>query len=169
MKEIAMFTKSVGVAAVVFALGMGVAMAQDLVTVDTVGAWTIYVDPTVGNGCLINAEFEDGSDVRIGFDAEAGTGYMVAANAAWAGIEEGVEYPIGLDLDGEVYEGKGVGIVIDDVPGVDIAFDTIDFLMDVAAKQTLTLTNENGPVMSIDLTDSDTALQQAIECQVNQG
>lgn len=164
-----MFTKTVGVAAVVFALGAGVALSQDLVTVGEVGAWTIYVDPTVGNGCLINATFEDGSDVRIGFDAEAGTGYMIAANAAWAGIVEGTEYPIGLDLDGEVYEGTGVGIVIDDVPGVDIPFETIDFLMDVASKQTLTLTNEDGPVMSIDLTDSNTALQQAIDCQANQG
>lgn len=164
-----MFTTKIGIAAVVVALGAGMAVAQDLVTVGEVGAWTIYVDPTVGNGCLINAVFEDGSDVRIGFDAAAGTGYMIAANAAWAGIEEGTEYPIGLDLDGEVYEGKGVGIVLDDVPGVDIPFDTIDFLMDVAAKQTLTLSNEDGPVMSIDLTDSDTALQQAIDCQANQG
>lgn len=151
------------------ALGLGAASAQDLVSVGEVGPWGIYVDPTVGNGCLINAVFEDGSDVRIGLDMDAGTGYMIAANSAWEGIEEGTEYEIGLDLDGEVYNGTGTGIILDDLPGVDIPFETVDFLMDVATKQTLTLSNAEGPVMVIDLTDSHTALTQALECQDNQG
>lgn len=163
---------SIRAAAVVWfamGIGFGAAQAQDLVSVGEVGPWGIYVDPTVGNGCLINAVFEDGSDVRIGFDMDAGTGYMIAANAGWEGIEEGTEYDVGLDLDGEVYNGKGTGIILDDLPGVDIPFDTIDFLKDVASKNTLTLSGPDGPVMSIDLADSDTALQQAIDCQENQG
>ncbi len=164
-----MFVRTTAAACLVMGLGLGTAMAQDLVSVGEVGPWGIYVDPTVGNGCLINAVFEDGSDVRIGFDMDAGTGYMIAANSAWEGIEEGAEYDIGLDLDGEVYNGKGTGIILDDLPGVDIPFDTIDFLKDVASKNTLTLSNAEGPVMSIDLADSDTALQQAIDCQDNQG
>jgi hypothetical protein len=41
--------------------------------------------------------------------------------------------------------------------------------MDVAMRQTLTLINESGPVMSIDLTDSAAALEEAIACQENQG
>jgi hypothetical protein len=164
-----MITKTVVVAGFVFGFGAGVAAAQDLVAVGEVGAWGIYVDTTVGNGCLINAVFEDGSDVRIGFDREAGTGYMLAANPAWEGIEEGTEYALGLDLDGEVYNGTGTGIYIDDLPGVDIPFDSIDFLLAVAAKQTLTLSNDAGPVMAIDLTDSRAALEEAIACQDNQG
>lgn len=143
--------------------------AQDLVTYDTVGVWDILVDPTIANGCLINAVFEDGSDVRIGFDNEAGTGYLLAMNTAWDGIEEGTEYPITIDVDGSSYQGHGTGIYIDDMPGVDIVFDTVDFLMDVATKQTLTLSNESGPVMSIDLTDSHAALEAAIACQEAQG
>ena len=143
--------------------------AQTLVTYDTVGVWDILVDPTIANGCLINTVFEDGSDVRIGFDNEAGTGYLLAMNEAWAGIEEGTDYPITIDVDGSTYEGSGTGIYIDDMPGVDITFDTVDFLMDVATKQTLTLSNEEGPVMSIDLTDSLAALEAAIACQEAQG
>jgi hypothetical protein len=144
-------------------------LAQDLVSVGQVGVWDILVDPTNGNGCLINAVFEDGSDVRIGFDPSAGTSYLLAMNEAWQGIEEGTSYPIQMDVDGQLYDGEAVGLYIDGMPGADIVFDSVDFLMDVAMRQTLTLINESGPVMSIDLTDSAAALEEAIACQENQG
>lgn len=146
-----------------------VAFAQELQTYDTVGVWDVLVDTTIGNGCLINAEFEDGSDVRIGFAPDTGFGYILAMNAAWEGIVPGTVYPISMDVDGAEYEGEGTGIIIDDTPGVDIEFDSADFLLDVATKQTLTLSNDAGPVMSIDLTDSLLALESAIECQEAQG
>lgn len=143
----------------------GAAVAQDLVTMGTVGVWEVMVDPTVGNGCLINAEFEDGSDVRIGFDAESGGGYLMAMNNAWGDIEDDKSYPITFDVDGSVYEGQAVGLHLDDMPGVDIAFDSAEFLMDVAQKQTLTLIHDGQAVMAIDLTDSYAALEAALECQ----
>lgn len=145
------------------------AIAEELVSVGQVGVWEILVDPTVGNGCLINAVFEDGSDVRIGFDREAGTGYLLAMNEAWQGIEDGATYPVQMDVDGQVYNGEATGIYIDGMPGADIPFDSIDFLMDIAARNTLTLSNAEGPVMSIDLTDSDNALAEAIACQEQMG
>ena len=158
-------------AAFVAALSLSPTMlfAQDLIAYDTVGVWDIYVDPTIGNGCLINAVFEDGSDVRIGFDRDAGSGYLIATNGNWGDIVDGETYPISMDVDGSVYEGHGTGIHLDDLPGVDIPFDSVDFLMDVAAKQTLTLSNSSGPVMSIDLTDSLQAIEAAIACQDHQG
>jgi hypothetical protein len=145
------------------------AMAQDLVAVEKVGVWDVLVDPTVGNGCLINAQFEDGSDVRIGFDGQDGGGYLLAMNQHWGDIVDDTIYPVKMDVDGTVYEGEGKGTHVDDMPGVDIAFDNADFLMDVAAKQTLTLSNDAGPVMVIDLTDTLKALDAALDCQENQG
>ena len=44
------------------------AMAQDLIPYGEAAGWEIAVDPTVGNGCVMHSEFEDGSVVRIGFD-----------------------------------------------------------------------------------------------------
>lgn len=145
------------------------AYAQDLVTYDTVGVWDILVDPTVGNGCLINAVFEDGSDVRVGFAPDTGYGYLLALNDGWEGVEDDAMYPVSMDVDGVVYEGEGKGIHIDGLPGVDIEFDSADFLLDVATKQTLTLSTEAGEIMSIDLTDTLRALNAAIECQEAQG
>ncbi|MFN3722735.1 MAG: hypothetical protein ACK4VZ_06810 [Paracoccaceae bacterium] len=145
------------------------ASAQDLVTYDSVGVWDILVDPTVGNGCLINAVFEDGSDVRVGFAPDTGFGYILALNDGWEGVEDNVMYPISMNVDGVVYEGEGMGIHIDGLPGVDIEFDSADFLMDVATKQTLTLSTEAGEIMAIDLTDTLRALNAAIDCQEAQG
>ena len=159
-------TRSLVLIAVVMTPGLG--MAQDLVKVDSVGVWDVLVDPTIGNGCLINAEFEDGSDVRIGFDPEKGNGYLMAMNAAWGDIEDDKTYPISFDVDGQTYNGDATGVHLDGVPGVDIAFDSGDFLMDIATKQTLSLSNESGEVMAIDLTDSHAALEAAVACQENQ-
>lgn len=160
------FSLATAVAVVAFS---GAVLAQDLVTYDTVGVWEVLIDPTIGNGCLINAVFEDGSDVRIGFAPDTGFGYILAMNEGWEGIEDDKVYPIAMDVDGSVYNGEGKGIHIDGKPGVDIEFDSADFLMDVATKQTLTLSNEAGPVMAIDLTDSLLALESAIACQEAQG
>ncbi|MDZ7575918.1 MAG: hypothetical protein U0934_18520 [Pseudotabrizicola sp.] len=155
---------SVAATAVLLASSLSVG-AQELVTYDSVGVWDILVDPTVGNGCLINAVFEDGSDVRVGFAPDSGYGYILALNDGWEGVEDDVMYPISMKVDGVVYEGEGRGIHIDGLPGVDIEFDSADFLMDVATKQTLTLSTEAGEIMSIDLTDSLAALGAAIDCQ----
>ncbi|GGW29055.1 hypothetical protein GCM10011452_16970 [Gemmobacter lanyuensis] len=157
----------IGMAALL--LSTASAQAQDLATFDSVEGWDILIDPTIGNGCLINAQFEDGSDVRIGFDMAANTGYVWASNAAWGDIEEGKSYPLSFSLDGEVYEGEGKGLYIDDAPGVDIEFDSVDFLMALAQKQTMELSNSSGPVMTIDLSGSAAALSRAVECQDQQG
>jgi hypothetical protein len=141
------------------------AVAQDLVPYDAVENWEILVDPTLGNGCLMMSEFEDGSTVRIGFDPSAGQAYVTAFNDAWGSIEEGKVYPIGFALDGETYTGEATGMYLEGVPGADVMFDNEDFLVDIAARQTMTLSNDGGEVMSIDLSHSADALLEVIACQ----
>ena len=157
------------VSGVALAASVVMVQAQDLQTFDTVEGWDILIDPTIGNGCLINAQFEDGSDVRIGFDRAANTGYLWASNEAWGDIEEGMAYPLSFSLDGEVYKGEGKGLYIDEMPGVDIPFDSMDFLLALAEKNSMELSNDSGPVMTINLAGSDAALARAIECQEQQG
>lgn len=84
------------------------------------------IDPTMGNGCLIQAAYQDGSVVRIGFDRNEGMGYIIAFNYAWGDIEEGAHYDIKFDLDGDVFTGVATGIYLKDVPDADIYFDNPD-------------------------------------------
>jgi len=143
--------------------------AQGLVAWGEAGGWDVMVDPTLGNGCLIQAEYQDGSLVRIGVDRNQGMGYVAAFNDGWRGIEEGARYDVQFDLDGERYDGEAVGIYLGDLPGADIMFDNPEFLFDIAAKQTMTLYNDNGEVMSIDLTGTMVGIEAILECQEDQG
>jgi hypothetical protein len=131
--------------------------------------WDVMVDPSLGDGCLIQSEFDDGSIVRIGFDRTQGGSYVTAFNMAWGDIEEGEFYSVLFSLDGEDYDAEAVGIYLEDVPGADIIFDNPDFLFDLAVKQTMTLYTEDGEVMAIDLTGSYQALEAALECQEEMG
>jgi len=145
------------------------ATAQDLVPYSEAGGWAVEVDPTLGNGCLLSSDFEDGSHVRIGFDRTAGNGYVAAANAAWGEIADGTEYPISFMLDDEKYDGNAVGMHLDGTPGVVVTFDSVDFLTDLAARNTMVLQHEGADVMSIDLSGTDEAITETIACQDEQG
>lgn len=144
------------------------AFAQDLVPYSEAGGWAVEVDPTLGNGCLLSSDFEDGSHVRIGFDRTAGNGYVIAANTAWGEITDGTDYPISFMLDDQKYDGSAKGLHLDDLPGVMVTFDSIDFLTDLAAKTSMTLQSEGADVMSIDLSGSDEAINETIACQEEQ-
>ncbi|OWU86241.1 hypothetical protein ATO6_05235 [Oceanicola sp. 22II-s10i] len=163
--------KFVQITALAASLGVSApaVQAQDLVYWDTVGGWEILVDPTLGNGCLIQAEFDNGALVRIGFDRTEDLGYITAFHDDWGDIVEDQVYPITFDLDGQSYDGEATGIYLEGMPGADVYFDNPDFLFDLARKNTLTLHNESGGVMSIDLEGSFVALEAAIDCQDQQG
>lgn len=139
--------------------------AQGLEQWGSAGGWDVMIDPSLGNGCLIQAAYNDGSVVRIGIDPNQGIGYVTAFNMNWGDIVEGETYDIQLALDGEIYNGQAVGIYLNDVPGADIYFDSADFLFDLAKRYTMTLYNQNGEVMAIDLDGSYVGLEAVLECQ----
>ena len=166
-----MFVTTTKAFALVLALGATAttAAAQELIPWGASDFWTIQIDPTLGNGCLAQGEFVDGSVVRIGLDRNNGVGYVTAFNEAWDGIEEGAMYPITFSLDGELFDGEARGIYLNDVPGADIEFVNVDFFMGIAARQTMTLLSEGEEVMSIDLTGTAAALEAVVQCQDEQG
>jgi hypothetical protein len=145
------------------------AMAQDPIPYGEAGGWEVLIDPSLGNGCFLISEFEDGSVVRIGFDRTAGNGYVIAFNEGWGDIVEGQEYPVSFVLDDQQYDGIAMGMSLSGLPGAMITFDNVDFLADLAMRQTMSLSNEGGEVMVIDLTGSAAAIEQTIACQEEQG
>ncbi|MEX0283242.1 MAG: hypothetical protein AB3N23_01380 [Paracoccaceae bacterium] len=157
------------VLATVLSVAAASAGAQQLEHWGEAGGWDVMVDPTLGDGCLIMAAFDNGSVVRIGFDRNEGMGYVAAFNYDWGEIEEGAIYDIEFALDGEGYTGTATGIYLDDVPGADIYFDNPDFLFAIAEKYTMTLYHDGGEVMAIDLEGTYVGLEAAIQCQEEMG
>lgn len=145
------------------------ATAQELQPWGASDYWQVLIDPTLGNGCLIQGEFQDGSLVRIGLDRVAGGGYVTVFNTAWGDIEEGAMYPVSFSLDGESYDGEAKGMYLNGVPGADIAFDNVDFFMGIARYQTMTMYHDGAEVLSIDLTGTMAGLDAVLQCQDEQG
>lgn len=163
-----MTLKAIGAVAI-SALCAGAALAQDLVPYGEAGGYAVVIDPTLGNGCLLTSDFEDGSTVRIGFDRNAGKGYVAAFNDGWGDIVDGQEYPVTFMLDDQQYDGTATGIHLSEVPGALIYFDSVDFLADLAQRNTLSLMHDGTEVMVIDLSGTDEAIEQTIACQEEQG
>lgn len=145
------------------------ALAQDLIPWGASDYWDVLIDPSLGNGCLIQSAFDDGSVVRIGLDRLTGFGYVTAFNDAWDGVAEGAVYPVQFTLDRERFDGEATGIFLEDMPGVDIEFDSVDFFLGIARRQTMTLFQGGQEVMSIDLTGTMRGLEAVLECQDEQG
>lgn len=142
------------------------ALAQDtLQDYAEAGGWTIAIDPTLNNGCLMMSEFEDSSVVRIGFDMAADSGYVLSANPGWDDIEEGKTYPITIKLDDAPFNGEATGTSIDGLPAADILFDSPDFFTALMDARSLSLSHGENEVMLIDISGSTEAVVKMIECQ----
>ena len=79
------------------------AQAADNLEYSTVGPWTISVDPSMGNGCFVIAEFADGAIFRLGFDMRDDPRgfYVIFGNAKWRSIEYGKAYQIQMRFGDE--------------------------------------------------------------------
>ncbi len=141
------------------------AMAAGLEKWGTAGGWDILIDISLDDGCFMQAEYDNGTLVRIGIDKAKGEGYVTAFNEAWGDIESGTVYPIEFDLDGDRYEGKATGIILNEVPGADIYFDNEELFVDLMKKNVMTIYNENGKVMAISLSGSSAGLDAVLTCQ----
>ncbi len=164
-----MISRLASVAGIALALTAGSGSAQDLIDWGSSDYWAVLIDPTLGNGCLIQGEFADGSLVRIGLDRNQGVGYVTVFNTAWGDIEEGAIYPISFTLDGESFEGEAKGMYLNGVPGADVEFDNAEFFMSIAQRQTMTMFADDAEVLSIDLTGTMAGLEAVMECQDEQG
>ncbi|MEL7115177.1 MAG: hypothetical protein AAGP08_06215 [Pseudomonadota bacterium] len=141
------------------------AWAQDLEAWGSSEYWDVMIDPSLGYGCLIQSEFQDGSLVRVGYDRADEVGYVAVFNYEWQGIEDGAYYPITFELDRNQYDADAFGYWWGDAPGAIIPFDNDQFLFDIAKKYTMTIYTEDGYLTSFDLTGSYRALEAATTCQ----
>ncbi len=143
--------------------------AQDLQPWGEAAGWDIAIDPTLNNGCLMGSEFDDGSQVRIGFDMNPdGGGYILSMNEQWGDIVEGQSYPITIALDDTTFEGEATGLYLDGMPGADVVVHNGDFFAKLAEARSLVLSHDGTEVMSLDIAGSADAIVALVQCQDEQ-
>jgi hypothetical protein len=151
-------------------LGAANASTQALIDKGFVAGWNVMVDPAMGNGCLIQTVFEDYSVVRLGYDVTNNRGYFVVFNKAWRDLKKGETYDITFDLDGEKFDAKATGFVLNKVPGAGVFFDDREFVHAIAKRKVMTVYGQTGQkVMAIDLKGSGKAIEYARKCQAKMG
>lgn len=165
-----MKTLAVLCATAILSLGAVAVSAQALIDKGFVSGWNVMVDPSFGNGCLIQTVYQDYSIVRIGFDAIGNRGYFVVFHKGWGDIKKGEKYDITFDLDGQKYDAVATGFVQDRVPGAGVFFTDREFIHSIAQKKVMTVYNQAGEqVIAIDLKGSAKALDYARRCQAAEG
>lgn len=155
--------------AVLMAVGAQAAQAQELIDKGFVHGWNLMIDPSFGNGCLIQTVYEDLSLVRLGYDATQNRGYFTVFNKAWGEIKQGEQYPITFDLDGQSFDAVATGFKQGKVPGAIVFFTDRTFVNAIAQRKVMTVYGQTGQeVMAIDLAGTAQALEYARDCQAIQ-
>ena len=78
----------VWIGAVLLGFSVSHAAAEDVTKWGDAGAWQVFVDTAVGNGCFIERNFDDGSRMRMGDLPNRDGNFLSVVNKEWTGIEE---------------------------------------------------------------------------------
>lgn len=152
-------------AATAVLLASAAAQAGDIETLDTIAGWDIIIDKSIGFGCAMQAEFQGGALVRMGFNPSDGHGYMMVFKESWNDIVTGQGYDIGMDVDGQSWVGAAEGFKLAGLPGVYIPFDDPNFFVAVMKKYTMTLQHQGRDTITVSLDGTYNALQGVMACQ----
>lgn len=143
--------------------------ALDLTQWGTSGDWVILQDPNHGNDCLAQATFSDGSMLRMGFQDKGKKGFLATFNPAWKEFQPDRTYPVSYMLDTDRFEGEARGVEAGGMPGAQVYYENVDFLVDLAKRETLTFMSNGAEVVKIGLKGSADALTQVLACQQAKG
>ena len=151
--------------ALFLALSAYPATAEDLKKWGEAGAWQVFVDAAVGNGCLIEKTFEDGSRMRMGDLPEKNGNFLSVVNKAWTQIDEVETVVVHFDLDGVVFGGDVEYIIDGDWRGGFAFFNNPALFEEFAKKNTMTITGPSNQPVSYSLKGTGKALKALDECR----
>ncbi|MRG57946.1 hypothetical protein SAMN05428967_4062 [Phyllobacterium sp. YR620] len=132
--------------------------------------WDIYVDDTMGPGCLIMRDNPDGeTQAQIGIDATAAPrGFLALYTKTPTKITAGEKLDVVFDVDGQKYTGVAKGQQMQGYDGAYVPFDNLDFIYDLAKKKALTITAKGRKTVVVNLTGTDDAFKALRACQAAQ-
>ena len=140
-------------------------IAEELTKWADAGQWQVLVDPSVGNGCLMEKTFDDGTRMRMGSLPVRKGGFLSIVNKDWTHIDKVTTVVVKFDLDGDVFAGDVDYIIDGDLRG-GYAFFNNPALVDVFGKKhTVTITGPTEQSVSYSLSGTSAALKVIGECR----
>lgn len=158
----------VWIGAVVLGLSVSQAAAEDLKKWGDAGTWQVFVDAGVGNGCLIERMFDDGSRLRMGDLPDRDGNFLSVVNKQWTGIDEVETVIVHFDLDGVVFGGDVDYVIDGDWRGGFAFFNNPALFAEFARKNTMTITGPANEPVSYSLKGTSNALKSLEKCREEQ-
>lgn len=132
------------------------------------GDWSVLVDPSVGNGCLIQKDFDEGFRIRLGYVPDRAGGFFAALSEDWGHVEPGSKGLVRFISDRDKFAGEVEGIEDGSMRGGWAFFNNPEFAEELAKRRSITVIGPNGGEFDIDLTGSARAINEARRCQSEQ-
>jgi hypothetical protein len=133
-----------------------------------VGDWRILVDPSNGNGCYMEKEFEDATLVRLGHVPNRRGGFFAAFNKNWSELKDGSSADIRFDFGDALFGGQGEIMVVDDRPGGYVFFDNPGFIAEFAKRNSVWVYPKGEAGVEIALTGTSAAIAEVQRCHAEQ-
>jgi len=154
-----------GVILSAYALGFSSPVFTKNIIWEEFSRWTVSVNSNFGYGCKIESSDQDLMLV-VGFDNSDGTAFVAFADDSWRSIEEGKEYELEMDFDGDEFWGdtftgmrdssdRGVLVLWGD-GSAGSTFD--DWLRDIAIHHRLNIQYDGKRVGSVSLRGTTEAI-----------
>lgn len=144
------------------------ASAQDKSEWGTSGDWLVMVDPAVGNGCLIQKDFEDGIRIRFGYHPDRKGGFFAAFNKEWRQIEVGTTGLVKFFTDEAKFAGDVEMVEEGEWRGGWAFFNNPNLTTEIAQRNAIKVVGPKGGTFSVNLSGTSRAIKMMDECQAAQ-
>ncbi|WP_274630224.1 hypothetical protein [Arvimicrobium flavum] len=128
--------------------------------------WDIFINTDMGPGCLIARKLSPEAQVVMGIDATADLrGYIALYTKEDAAVASGEKLSVIFDVDGQQFSGNATGQRMEGFRGAFVPVNNIDFIYDLAKKNTLTITPKGREPIVLSLKGTDAAFKSLRACQ----
>jgi hypothetical protein len=144
------------------------AVAQQTAKWGQIGGWDIRVDRSLGNGCFALQQYEDGTIIRLGFDAKRKTIYFMLGNNAWRSLEAGKRYQLVFVFDGvDRYEGELAGTTLTNETLVFLDHSNVSskFTAAFMERNTMQVYYQGSRIGNLSLRNTYAAIAEVVNCQ----
>ena len=144
------------------------ALAQEHATWGTSGDWVILIDPSTGNGCLMEKQFDDGTLVQFGYVPNRNGGFFAAYNPDWTDIEDGTTGTVKFEFPKIRFTGDALGVAGDGRFGGYAFFDNPNVTREFSRNNDMTIIGELGRKIEVNLKGTSNAIKAVKTCQAEQ-
>jgi len=130
-------------------------------------AWSVYVDPSLRNGCFLLAAYPDTTTLRIGVDASSEDKYyLVFGNTAWASLRPGQKYDVQFKFDqNSPWNVPAKAIKMGTSTMLTADFADAQFWSEFVSSGTLYITRNGEAVEQLNIPGAKAAFEEMVACQ----